>query len=246
MRLLLTNDDGIFSPGILQLADMAIADGHEVYVCAPDRECSAVGHAITVFEPLRVRPYPIDGGHAFAITGKPADCVRLGLFTLIDQPIDLVISGINRGFNTGTNCVYSGTVAAAVEAAMQGYPALAASTSYKVTDYSAAARFTLNMALWTAENPPPDGAIYNLNIPDRPFDAIEGPRWAPLARRLYNIEGYEKRTAPIKYDYYLLMEDPLTEFDPGSDAALSAAGCAAMTALTWDMTYHGDLPVLPG
>jgi 5'-nucleotidase len=245
MRLLLTNDDGISAPGILRLADMAIADGHEVYVYAPDRECSATSHAITVFEPLRARPYPIGNSRAFAINGKPADCVRLGLLSLVNQPVDLVISGINRGFNTGTNCVYSGTVGAAVEAAMLGCPALASSTGHKVSDYSAAARYTLKIALWTAENPPPNGVIYNLNVPNLPYDEIKGPRWAPLAGRLYATEGYELRTAPLKYDYYLIKDEPLIEYEPGSDAALSASGCATMTALTWDMTYYGDLPVLP-
>ena len=127
MNILITNDDGIDSPGILALAS-ALKEIGSVTVIAPDRQQSAVGHALTVSAPLRAVPFHRDGGlFGFAVNGTPADCVKLGVSTLLDQKPDLVVSGINHGANTSVNVMYSGTVSAATEAMMIGLPALAVS-----------------------------------------------------------------------------------------------------------------------
>ncbi|MFM7339721.1 MAG: 5'/3'-nucleotidase SurE, partial [Bacteroidota bacterium] len=133
MNILITNDDGIDSPGILALAS-ALKEIGSVTVIAPDRQQSAVGHALTVSAPLRAVPFHRDGGlFGFAVNGTPADCVKLGVSTLLDQKPDLVVSGINHGANTSVNVMYSGTVSAATEAMMIGLPALAVSlTSFSL------------------------------------------------------------------------------------------------------------------
>ncbi|MDR1608246.1 MAG: 5'/3'-nucleotidase SurE, partial [Deltaproteobacteria bacterium] len=128
MRVLLTNDDGIQSDGLLSAYQALRSAGHQVTVCAPDRERSAQSQAITLRAPLEVKPRTLpDGAIGYAITGTPADCSRLGFTMLVPEPVDLVISGINNDFNLGYDVNYSGTVAAALEAAGAGYLSIAAS-----------------------------------------------------------------------------------------------------------------------
>lgn len=247
MHLFLTNDDGIYAEGIRQLCAAAVAAGHKVTVCAPDRECSAVSHALTVIDPLRAAPIDLPGATAFAINGRPADCAKLGLAHLVDSPVDMVISGINRGANLGINCVYSGTVGAAIEGAMLGYPSLATSfASFSSPDYAVPAAVTLRVAEWLAEHPLPEGSILNLNVPKLPLGDIRGLVRAPLARKLYHASLYEKRTAPVGYDYYLLADCPIEEYDdPDCDAARIAGGYATLTQLTWDMTCRKPAHQVP-
>lgn len=246
MHILLANDDGIHAPGLQQLCGRAVAAGHKVTVCAPDRECSAVSHSITILDPIKAFPYPIEGVRAFAITGKPADCVKLGLSALVDSPVDIVISGINRGANQGLNCVYSGTVGAAIEGAMCGCQAMATSfCSFTENDYTSACRMTLKVAEWAVDHPLPWGVIYNLNTPCLPYDEIKGIKYTSLAPCLYSSNGYEKRTSPSGQVYYWMTDEPITEHaDAECDAAATDAGYATLTALTWDMTYRGGMPEL--
>ena len=150
MNILLTNDDGIFAPGLRALAGTFSEAGHRVFVCAPDQERSAASHSATFGRPLQAREVPFDRAErAWATDGTPSDCAALGLFLAgRESPVDMVVSGINRGMNLGGACLYSGTVGAAMEASMSDFPALAVSLAVRWddpvacrnTDYSAAAK----------------------------------------------------------------------------------------------------------
>ena len=241
MHLLLTNDDGIRAPGLKAIYEAARLRGDRITVCAPDRECSAAGQGITVHEPIRTEPFELEGARAFAIGGRPADCVRLGLASLIDSPVDMVISGINKGANHGMNCRYSGTVGAAMEGAIQGIPSIATSLSgSQSTDYRAACRLTMELADRLIRNPAPWGVVMNLNMPNLPYGEIKGIKLARLAPRIYNRAGYVRCVAPNGIVHYWIADDGFAEQpDPETDAAVTRAGYASLTPLTWDMEYRG-------
>ena len=151
MHILLVNDDGIQSIGIRALCEAARARGHRVSICAPSAQQSAASQRITLMDPIYVKPY--DFGYpdvnAYAITGTPADCVRLGLFELVTEPVDVLISGINDGFNAGMAVHYSGTVGAATEAALNRVRAMAVSTHHRASRATYA--YTANIAIAAAE-----------------------------------------------------------------------------------------------
>src|SRR5512147_2000350 len=142
MRVLLTNDDGIFAKGIETLY-LTLQDEHDVTVVAPETEQSAVGHAITMIDPLRVKAVNRNGTFfGYALNGTPADCVKLAITELLKPPPEIVVSGINMGANVGVNVIYSGTVSAATEAAVLGVPSVAVSMdSFDTTDFTAATEF---------------------------------------------------------------------------------------------------------
>ena len=166
MRILITNDDGIAAPGIEALW-RAVRDLGEVTVVAPDSERSAVGHAITLAEPLRVSDYAGPGGlTGHAVSGTPADCVKIAVRAILAHPPDLVLSGINQGANMGTNLLYSGTVSAATEAAMLGLPAAAFSLADRhYRDFSAAAAYARRLAIEIGRRGLPRGISLNVNVP---------------------------------------------------------------------------------
>ena len=187
MRILFTNDDGIHAPGLRALVDVFTAAGHRAFVCAPDRERSAASHSGTFNRPLHAAEAILPGAErAWAVDGTPADCASLGLFLAREAGVDLLISGINRGMNMGGAAVYSGTVGAAMEAAMCGTPGLAVSLfidpwSRSEEDYDPAARVALRVAEWVPAHPLPLGAMYNLNVPALPYERLKGIAAARLA-----------------------------------------------------------------
>jgi 5'-nucleotidase len=239
MRFLLTNDDGIYARGLAALYQELSKDA-ECLVVAPEIEQSAVGHAITIFRPLMVRKALKNGvflGHAVA--GTPADCVKIGLCELAEGPIDLVVSGINRGANVGINVLYSGTVSAATEAAILGVPSLAISLdTHRDADYSVAARFARQMAAFVLENPLPQVAL-NVNVPAIPEEAIRGVVVAKQGgARL--MERFEKRIDPRENTYYWLAGE--TELsaceDEESDASALKRGMITITPICYDLTRY--------
>ena len=151
MRLLISNDDGIFAPGVRTLANTMNAAGHQVTVVCPDRERSATGHGITLHQPIRanlVEGVYDEGITAWACSGTPADCVKLALWSLLDEKPDYVLSGINQGANLGTDVLYSGTVSAAMEGIMEGIPSIALSlTSFTLKDFQPAADMRLSCSI---------------------------------------------------------------------------------------------------
>ena len=242
MYILLTNDDGIEAAGLRQLADALIRAGHRVSVCAPAQQQSAASHSITLRRPLTVVPYDFPGAEiAYSVDGTPADCARMGVYLIRDA--DLVISGINDGANMGGACIYSGTVAAAMEASMAGRPALAVSLCrFGAEDFSAAAKTAVKTAEWMTRHPLPRGGIYNLNVPDLPYDQIKGVRAASLAPSYLEDPSYvvDDTSESVRYSYGS-GSDAGRDLE-GSDAALTAQGWASLTKLTWDLTMNAPDP----
>lgn len=233
MHLLLTNDDGIQAPGLRAMADALIAAGHRVSVCAPDRERSAASHSVCIGKAFRAEPVDYPGAvRAWAADGTPSDCASLGLWLIREDPADLVIAGINYGMNQGGACVYSGTVGAAVEAAMCGSQALAVSLCVHhgdTADYTAAARLAVRVAEWMPSHPLPLGCIYNLNVPPLPYEQIRGLAAANLAPAYMGAPVY----TPSEDGYRYHHNEPVSFRVPRGDVALTEQGYATITKLTW-------------
>ncbi|MGB3975794.1 MAG: 5'/3'-nucleotidase SurE [bacterium] len=234
MNILLTNDDGIRAPGLIALAE-ALSVENEVVIIAPDTEKSGSSHGLTINQPLFVTETEVGERTGFAVSGFPADCVKLGLSHLVKNRPDLVISGINKGANTGINVFYSGTIAAAIEATFVGIPAIAVSIdSFVSPDYSFSAQFTANMVRILKTHGIPEKIVLNVNIPDLPEEHIQGVR---LTRQNHSIfkDKYIRRIAPGNKPYYWLNGDPPQQVDDDAidDCAL-AKGLISITPLVAD------------
>ncbi len=216
MEILITNDDGIDSPGIYALAQ-SLKEIGKVTVVAPQKEQSAVGHAITMQMPLRVTKSFKNGelfGHA--ISGTPADCVKIGIRNIMDVPPDLVVSGINNGSNTAINIIYSGTVSAAREAAIMDVPSMALSvTNHAVTDFRFAAKIAKLLVLEFTGKEIPLGTLLNVNIPDVPEKDIAGILLTKQGKSKWD-DVYEHRVDPQGRDYFWLTGN-LMEVDKTID-----------------------------
>ena len=239
MRFLLTNDDGIYARGLSALYRELSKDA-ECIIVAPEIEQSAVGHAITISRPLMVRKARKNGSFlGYAVAGTPADCVKIGISELAGGPVDLVVSGINLGANVGINVLYSGTVSAATEAAIQGIPSLAISLdTHREADFSAAARFARRMAAFILETPLPQVAL-NVNVPAIPEEEIRGVVVAKQGRARL-MECFERRIDPRENIYYWLAgetELPLHE-DEESDGSCLKRGMITITPIYYDLTRH--------
>jgi 5'-nucleotidase len=241
--ILLTNDDGVAAPGIRAARD-ALAEVGEVLVAAPDRERSAASHSISLDRPLRVDE--IDA-NVFAIDGTPVDCVYLALMHLVKRRPALVVSGINNGFNLGSDVFYSGTVAGAVEGALRGVPGLALSLERRrPPDFSHAARFGAALAeeiIRRGEKALPDASLLSVNMPAGPFT---GYRVTFLGRRVYR-DQVEVRQDLRGRAYYWIggPEENATDL-PGSDLSAVRDGFASVTPLGLDLTHAGLIGDLQG
>jgi 5'-nucleotidase len=239
MQILLTNDDGIYAPG-LQALYQALSGPHQVTVIAPDRERSAVGHAITLHQPLRACRVALNAHYrGYAVDGTPADCVKLGVCEILETRPDLVISGINPGANVGINVNYSGTVAAAKEAALFGLPALAASVhSREGLYFDDAARCVASLAATVGRQGLPHGTFLNVNIPDLPYEAIAGIRISRQGNGIFP-DTFEKRTDPRNRTYYWQGGDrQIFDPDPDIDGAALEANYVSITPIKCDMTDY--------
>jgi 5'-nucleotidase len=220
MKLLISNDDGIFAPGVRALANTLAQQGHEVNVVCPDRERSATGHGLTLHQPIRadqVDAMFLPGVKAWSCSGTPADCVKLALWALLDSPPDLILSGINRGQNLGTDILYSGTVSAAMEGLLEGIPSIALSlASYTCQEFQPAADFAGNLLKQITLDPLPSVMLLNVNIPPVPTAQMAGVALTCLGvRRYYDI--FEKRTDPRGKTYYWLAGEVLEEMEDPID-----------------------------
>lgn len=247
--LLVSNDDGVDARGIAALA--AALDGlGTVAVVAPEREQSAVGHAITVREPMRAHPWPFEGPAgpvwARAVTGTPADCVKLAVQKLLPRRPDLVVSGINHGPNTAVSVLYSGTVSAASEAVILGVPALAVSLCdwSPDADFEPAGVWARRLAARVLEDGLPPGVLLNVNVPPLGLDRIGGVEITRQARGRWE-EEFEERMDPFRRPYYWLG-GRFVNLDEGTDTDLHAIeqGCISVTPLHLDLTAHEHLDVL--
>lgn len=235
--ILLTNDDGFYAKGIRALRQ-GLAEVAEVLVVAPESEQSAVGHAITLSNPLKVRKVE-DGGIwiGYAVNGTPADCVKIAVTELLDEPPELVISGINQGGNLGTCAIYSGTVSAATEAAIMGLPAIAVSlNSFEVQDFSVAVEFVKKLYPTVIEKGLPEGVSLNVNVPAVPRDQIKG---AVVTRQGKSrvIETFDKRVNPRNETYYWLAgEMKFAEVEKETDCEMVEERYISVTPIHFDLT----------
>ncbi|MBC8432084.1 MAG: 5'/3'-nucleotidase SurE [Desulfobacterales bacterium] len=246
-NILLTNDDGIYAEGLWALYKR-FAPQHAVTVVAPDRERSAVGHGITLYKPLRQTKIEVgDGLCGYAVSGTPVDCIKMGLMKILDKRPDLVISGINLGANVGININYSGTVAAAREAAIYKVPAIAVSVKGDdLMEYDEAARFTAHLAEQVFKKGLPSGTILNVNIPDIPMEEVVGTRISRQAIELYT-EYLEKRVDPRNRTYYWHGHVPTTSLNsPDADAVALDRNYISITPIKCDMTDYSLLEELKG
>ena len=245
MRILLTNDDGIFAKGIEALY-LALTEYHDVRVVAPETEQSAVGHAITFLSPLRVTAVQRNGGFfGYALSGTPADCVKIAVTELLDPKPDVVVSGINMGANVGVNVIYSGTVSAATEAAVLGIPSVAVSIdSFDTTDFSAATTFIPKLLAIIEKERLPRGVSINVNVPDLPAEDVRGVRITHQGIRQC-VEAYDRRVDPRNHVYYWLSNsDVISDTDPDADSCAVADGYISVTPIHYDLTRHGMLEEL--
>ncbi len=232
LRILLTNDDGFYAEG-LQTLYQVLKEHAEVTIVAPDRERSAVGHGITMHQPLRTTPVKLhDQGH-WLINGTPADCVKLAVECILKKsPPDLIIAGINRGPNLGNDVLYSGTVSAAIEGRMNNMPSVAASlTGYGTMDFRPAAEFicaNLSIIKQMAE-----AAILNINFPPQAF---KGAVLTRLGKRVYQ-NVFEERKDPRGQAYFWLGGEPVAFQQPdNSDIGAVESGFVSLTPLKFDLT----------
>lgn len=245
MRILLTNDDGIYAKGIEALYE-ALTIQHHVTVVAPETEQSAVGHAITFLNPLRIKSVQRNGHFfGYALDGTPADCVKIAIAELIKPPPDVVISGINKGANVGVNVIYSGTVSAATEAAVMGVPSIAVSIdSFTTTDFSAVLQFMPMLLQLVEQEGLPAGVSLNVNVPALPAEKIRGVRVTHQGNMKY-IESYDRRMDPRNNVYYWLCNSaPLPDTDPCADSSAVLADYISITPIHYDLTHYPMLDTL--
>ena len=243
MRFLISNDDGIFAPGIAALVKELARCG-EVYVAAPDHNCSANSHHLTMHGTIPVREVEFPGAvRAWAVGGTPADCVHLAVSALLPQPVDLVVAGINRGSNLATDCLYSGTVAAALDGWLLGLPGVAVSLdSYAAdADYTYAARVGAQVAAYAVQSG--YTAVLNVNVPDLPPQAIRGMKLCAIDRRMHYANDCYTHTPGAEAGQTLWQFVPLDcdRGDPSADHAAVLDGYVSVTPLT---AYWSDPALL--
>jgi 5'-nucleotidase len=244
MRILVSNDDGIYSPGVRSLAE-ALCNEHKVTVVCPDRERSATGHALTLVEPVRVDPIEgvfSDSITAWACSGTPSDSVKLALDAIMSDRPDLVISGINRGSNLGTDVLYSGTVSAAMEGVLERLPSIAMSlTSFSSTDFTAAAEFARQLVAAIAKKPLTEAVLLNVNVPAIPAEDICGAVVTRLGIRRWR-DVFEKRVDPRGKIYYWLSGEVIEEeAAPDSDIQAIRDNYITITPLKYDLTLESSI-----
>lgn len=244
MHVLLTNDDGIYAEGLRALYH-CLSRRHTVTVVAPDRERSAVGHGITLHQPLRTtRVSSGNGFRGVAVDGTPVDCVKLAVLALLDEQPDMVVSGINMGANVGVNINYSGTVAAAREGAIYGLPAIAASVQGNGRkSYDDAAEFVCRLMEKTPAMSLPMGTVLNINMPDIPLDQAAGVRFTRQDQELFD-ETIEKRIDPRNRPYFWQGCDVQRYTDPEADGAALGQRFITITPIICDATDYGILQTL--
>ncbi len=237
MNILITNDDGIHAPGIFALKKALDIIGN-VLVVAPDTERSAVGHAITLSDPLRVSEvYKDDSLFGWAVNGTPADCVKLGIRCISKKPIDIVVSGINLGPNTATNIMYSGTVSAAAEAVIMGVPGLAISlTSFDTPEFEYSSRLAQQLTKKIIENGLPEGTLLNVNVPPLKQEEIEGIVITRQGKGRYE-ESFDKRIDPNNRTYYWLSGKRMNlDHEDDVDDVVIRHNKVSITPVRYDLT----------
>jgi 5'-nucleotidase len=248
MHILLTNDDGVFAPGLRALRKELRKLG-DVTVVAPAQEQSGVGHSITLLTPLVMKAVDDDDGTTlgYMVEGSPADSVKLAILELMDRPPDLIVSGINSGANVGINVLYSGTVAAAIEGAFFKITSIAVSLELaEHFDYPLAARQAGQIIRTILAHAPAPGSLFNVNLPAPARGTPRGVRVVPMGVGRHG-EAFERRIDPRGRTYFWLTYAPPYNLDgEKSDVASLAEGYVTVTPLHFDLTRYDLLPVLEG
>jgi 5'-nucleotidase len=240
MHILLTNDDGIYAPGLRALRQELKKLG-TVTVVAPATEQSAAGHSVTLLNPVLVSEVFEDDGTTFigwAVEGRPADCMKLALLELLPDPPDVIVSGMNAGSNAGINVLYSGTVAAAIEAAFYRFTAIAVSLEYdkKIYDFPRAARYARQVVEQLLAKKPAAGSLFNVNIPVLEHGPIKGVRVVPQNVTPYQ-DKFERRVNPRGRTYFWTSPDFICpEPHPDTDVEALADQYITVTPLKFDLT----------
>lgn len=250
MIVLLTNDDGIYAEGIQMLGEALQQDEEiELYIVAPNHERSATGHAITMHRPLRAeetRFFHNSSLKGWAVNGTPSDSVKLAIEYLLPKRPDLVVSGINRGANIGTDVLYSGTVSAAIEGVILGIPAIAASLVIppeqgRPPDFRFAANFVLRTLRCICEYDLPKDTLLNINVPDKARNEIAGVKVTRLGLRHYH-NTFQKRIDPRGKSYYWLAGEPVDfsdrEEEKDTDVAAIRNSYVSITPIQFDLTNY--------
>lgn len=243
-QILITNDDGIHASGIKALIEAAKPFG-DLLVVAPDKPQSGMGHAITIHDPIRLsKDNSYSGVEAYACSGTPVDCVKLGIYELLGRKPDLILSGFNHGENSSTNVLYSGTMSAAIEGAMEGVP----SFGFSLADYAPDANFTAaqhyaqklltHFFIKGFES----SICLNVNIPKLPLEQIKGIRFCKQAHA-YWADRFDKRQDQFGRTYYWLTGE-FADLDQRPDTDLHALkeGFVSVVPTHFDLTAHGHLP----
>lgn len=245
LNILISNDDGIDAPGIYSLAQSLKKIGN-VTIVAPDKQRSAVGHAITMNYPLRVRKFFKDSNFfGYAVDGTPADCVKIAVRTILKEKPDLLISGINHGSNTAINIIYSGTVSAATEGTILGIPSIAVSlTTYDKPDFSFASKFSRKLAELVIKKGLPKDTLLNVNIPPLKEKEIRGIRITRQGKSRWD-DTFDVRKDPNNKEYYWLT-GKLEILDISEEADIIAIfnKYISITPIHFDLTDYKTLPLI--
>jgi 5'-nucleotidase len=244
LKILVTNDDGIDSPGIFALKKEIEKLG-ETVVVAPDKERSTIGHALTLTHPLRITRVVLpDGDTGFAIDGTPSDCVILAMEEIVGEKLALVVSGINKGANLGNDITYSGTVSAAMEGTIFGIPSIAVSLAARENcRFEYAAKVARQIAKMVLEKGLPKNTLLNINVPNIPEGEITGIEITRQGTSVY--EGrVVKRKDPNGRDYFWIDGEPIGDLGEGVDFTAIRENKVSITPLHLDMTNYAMLDIL--
>lgn len=241
MRILLSNDDGYFAPGLAALADALAALG-EIIVVAPEQNRSGASNSLTLDRPLMLKQAA--NGFYF-VNGTPTDCVHLAVTGMLDTLPDIIVSGINSGANMGDDTIYSGTVAAATEGYLLGIPSIAISmTSFDGINFATAARVARELVERFVRNPLDGPMLLNVNVPDIPYDELRGTEVTRLGRR-HKAEPVVRMTSPRRETvYWIGAAGAAADAGPGTDFHAVEQNRVSITPLQIDLTHVSQLPLL--
>lgn len=243
MHIVVTNDDGVFAPGLFALAKALMKLG-TVSIVAPDHNWSASGHVKTLHRPLRVKEIELeDGTPARACDGAPSDCIALAALGVLSEPIDFVVSGINPNANLGHDLTYSGTVTAAMEGAIWGIPSVAVSLDAPEyhrgpLDYTASAEIGRRVVEMLTKNPLPRNVLLNVNVPYLPLEQLKGYAITRQGQRIYRDELVKREDPRGRLYYWIGGDAPSGVQEEGTDIGELAAGYVSITPLQLDFTAH--------
>lgn len=241
MRILLSNDDGYFAPGLIALAD-ALREIAEIVVVAPERNRSGASNSLTLDRPLSIREAA--NGFYF-VNGTPTDCVHLAVTGLLDQLPDIIVSGINLGANMGDDTIYSGTVAAATEGFLLGIPSMAISlTSFEGKHFPTAGRVARELVERFIRQPISQAVLLNVNVPDRPYAEL-GPIEVTRLGKRHKAEPVVKMLSPRQETvYWVGAAGAAQDAGPGTDFGAVEQGRVSVTPLQIDLTHNAQLPTI--